>query len=179
MSNNSIIQNPPLWETTLPRWEHPLNTNDSKTIWKTINWKGDLERKNDNEHSSTEFKIHFENLLNPPNVPSVNEIEFSDCPYIPVLDDPISTYELNSCIKGIISNKASDINGISPGLFKLLYTSWLQFILVIFNVIFLCVKAPSYWTISKLIVLFKKGKRCLCGNYRGISIKARRGSILI
>ena len=75
-----------------------------------------MERKNGNEPSSTEFKINFETLLNPPNVSRVNEIEFSDCPYIPVLDTPISMYEVNSCIKGINPNKASDINGISPGI---------------------------------------------------------------
>ena len=74
---------------------------------------------------------------------------------------------MNSCVKGINPDKASDINGISPGIFKLLNTSWLQFILVIFNVIFLSVIAP---TISKLLILFKKGKIGLCDNYRGKSI---------
>ena len=103
-------------------------------------------------------------------MPCIDEIELDECPYIPVLDDAISMYELDLCIKDINPHKACDVNGLSPGIFKVLNTSWLQYILLILNVIFLCFKAPSSWIISKLIVLFKKGERGLCGNYRGISI---------
>ena len=169
-SCNSVIKKPPTWETVLPRWERLLEKNDPKYIWRAINWKGNLDQKKSDEPSPEEFKIHFEKLLNPRDITPVSDIDFSNCPNVPVLDDPISMDELNRCIKDLNPNKASDINGISPGIFKLLSTSWLQLILILFNVIFLYVKTPSCWIISKMIVMFKKGKGSLCDNYRGISI---------
>ena len=52
------------------RWHKLLSENDPKSIWKAINWKGDISNERESEiarPSDHEFKkIHFENLLNPP-----------------------------------------------------------------------------------------------------------------
>jgi hypothetical protein len=62
------------------------------------------------------------------------------------------------------------ICGNSPGVMKLLNPGWIIFILCLFNFIFQSARMPIAWTISKLIVLFKKGSRSNCGNFRGIAI---------
>ena len=52
---------------------------------------------------------------------------------------------------------------------KALPVEWIVFITSIFNAIFFG-NYPGSWCVSKLIILFKKGLRYLCGNYRGITI---------
>ena len=42
------------------------------------------------------FKKHFENLLNQDI--SVNDIDKMDCPYIPILDGPISVAETKGSV---------------------------------------------------------------------------------
>ena len=63
-------------------------------------------------------------------------------------------------MKEIKPNKAND--GNSPGIVKLFTPVLFYFLLCLFNTI--------SWTVSKLIVLFKKGNPLNCGNYRGIAI---------
>ena len=46
----------------------------------------------------------------------------------------------------------------------------LTFILSIFNLVFNFCTYSMYWSISKLITIFKSGAKDLCGNYRRISI---------
>ena len=73
-------------------------------------------------------------------------------------------------MKEIKPNKANDTNGNSPGIIKLFTPILFYFLLCLFNTIFQTAKIPISWTISKLIVLFKKGNPLNCGNYRGISV---------
>ena len=100
----------------------------------------------------------------------IDNIDIKSSPYIPVLDDPITSNEIHSCVKEIKPNKANDTNGNSPGIIKLFTPILFYFLLCFFNTIFQTAKIPISWTISKLIVLFKKGNPLNCGNYRGISV---------
>ena len=59
---------------------------------------------------------------------------------------------------------------MSPGILKLLPANWLLLLLVMFNTLFTSGVYPIIWTLSKLIMLFKKGLTMSCGNYRGITI---------
>ena len=63
---------------------------------------------------------NFENLLNPHDQPKTIQMNFAECPYIPVLDDPIQVNEVIESIKESKADKAYGINGISPGIFKML-----------------------------------------------------------
>lgn len=45
-----------LWDVTQPRWKILLDENDSKTIWKPINWKGKIELTNAKQPSDEQFK---------------------------------------------------------------------------------------------------------------------------
>ena len=67
-------------------------------------------------------------------------------------------------------DKSCGPNGNAPGTLKLLPLAWLLFVLSLINAIFLSGTYPYNWSISKLIMLFKKGLPMDCGNYRGIGI---------
>ena len=77
------------------KWTKLLAENDPKTIWKSIGWNGGI---NDASSSSSptdeEFRVHFEDLLNPTTDGANDEIDVSDLPTIPVLDGPITPVEV-------------------------------------------------------------------------------------
>ena len=72
--------------------------------------------------------------------------------------------------KQVKPDKSCGPNGTSPGTLKLLPIPWLIFLLTLLNTIFSNGLYPVTWTVSKLLMLFKKGLVMECGNYRGISI---------
>ena len=83
-----------LWDTSLKRWTRLVNSNDSKIIWKAINWKGTIENPPKYNPPEKEFQKHFEGLLNPPNQPLLIDMSIYECPHIPILDDPINNDEV-------------------------------------------------------------------------------------
>ena len=155
------------WDQSQPRWKNLLENNDSKTIWKAIDWKGKISDENGNQPDSEQFKLHFEDLLNT-DQEDQPDIDLSDSPYMPVVDDPFTLGEMNNALKDLKAGKS--YTGICPGLFVRLPLVWLMFFLTLFNIAFQGFYYPVQWTYSKLITLFKSGDRLCCGNYRGISI---------
>ena len=152
------------WDITNPRWKRLLNTNDSKVIWKAINWKGEVSRHDNVQPSDAEFKSHFEDLLNPEiqGEQVVADADLDDAPYIPLLDDPFTPQELEVAMRKINKNKS--YNGICPGLVASVPLTWLMFLLNIFNMVFSGLFYPISWCHDK------SGNKMDCGNYRGISI---------
>ena len=67
-------------------------------------------------------------------------------------------------------HKAAGLNGVPPGLCKLLPPPWIIFISKSLCIIFTKSLFPVEWTLVKLIILFKKGCPSMCGNYWGICI---------
>ena len=56
-------------EQSQDRWTKLIETNDSRDLWKAINWSGDIAKKQENERPTDEqFKQHFEELLNQPDI---------------------------------------------------------------------------------------------------------------
>lgn len=161
----------PEWARNQPRWARILQSNDSKLVWSSINWKGNVEMNECEQPSDELFKDHIENLLNPENVPDIANVDVENdvnVPYIPVLDDPFSMRELNEAVNGANRNKS--YSGICPGVVGMLPFPWLFFILTLFNIVFVNISYPVAWCYSKLVLIFKSGNKMLCGNYRGISI---------
>ena len=163
------------WDTDIARWRRLMESDSPKDIWYAINWKGELNRKeNKSSPSPGEFKNHFEKLLLVPETntsDTTTNVEHSlPSPYIPLLDDPITLEELETAVYRSDPNKACDRNGNSPGVTRILPHAMLVFILQMFNVILQSSMIPMEWALSKLITLFKRGKTSLCGNYRGIAI---------
>ena len=76
----------PQWNTTEEnRWNRLLEANDSRVIWNSINWSGKFGIHGNKEVPSPEtFKYHFEDLLFTKEETSVDDIDISSSPYIPV-----------------------------------------------------------------------------------------------
>ena len=157
-------------ENTIPfvsnRWKRILELNDSRLIWKAIGWNGELAEESSQMPNDIEFKIHFEQLLNPPGVEEPDMIDSGVD--VPSLDDEIVPGEVKLAINSMNANKA--YIGVDAGFLKLLPMSWIVWLTTLFNRVFIFGTYPLLWCISKLIILFKKGLRYLCGNYRGITI---------
>ena len=121
--------------------------------------------------SDIEFKefheTHINQYFNSRSVdPPVNIV----CPYIPILDNPFVPDEVVSCINSMKANKSCGIDGLPPGIFKLLTPQWILIITSLFNSIFSSGIYPLSWTKAKLFMLFKRGDRKDPNNYRGIYI---------
>ena len=152
------------------RWLKILQSNDAKMIWKSIGWNGELKDDGLSKQKPTdkELKMHFEKLLNPEDIDQrCNTHVANGGVDIPQLDCPITEKEVTDAINATKSNKG--YIGIDSAFLKILPMSWISWIVYIFNRIFKGAY-PKVWCASKLIILFKKGCKLLCGNYRGISI---------
>lgn len=155
-----------------PSWTRLAAANDSRNLWQTINWNGTITEDLTSKESPTDeqFKTHFENLLSPGDVEPMDVPLPTQCPYVPITDDPITPMEVFDCIVKMKPDKSGGPSGIPPGALRGLPNSWIIFLSVLFNVIFARAITPVMWSLSRLIVIFKKGARLDCGNYRGISI---------
>ena len=78
--NTSLNEN--MWESSHPRWKRLMDSDDPRSIWKAINWKGNVEedaiKPDDNQ-----FKLHFENLLKADTEQNI-DIQVDDSPYASV-----------------------------------------------------------------------------------------------
>ena len=129
------------WGTNLqPRWKRIMDEKDSKVIWQAIDWKGEIcDNSSRTQPSDDEFKLHFEQLLNPAGN-NVEILNIEEAPYIPVLDDPFTASELEQAIKAI--NVQKSFVGISPGLLAHLPMTWFLFLLTLLNAVFQCFCYP-------------------------------------
>lgn len=156
------------------RWQKILDSNNSRLLWKAINWNGeytDKPPKAEEKPTDEEFKNYFENLLSENQEESlVQTQEIYNEVYIPILDNNITMEEVNKVIQTQLkSNKASGPDNVTPALLQMLPVSWLIFLTHIFNVVFQT-EYPESWRTSRLTTIFKKGDRLNCDNYRGISV---------
>ena len=162
----------PPQDTAKSRWQRIMECEDDSLLWKAIDWKGRFDPTNvnsDTQPSEEEFRIHVENLLNPPS--NNDQFDISDYQVnVPILDNEIKVEEVVAVQeKQVKPNKSCGPDGNSPGVFKLLPSAWILFICMLYNIVFIT-GYPVAWSVAKLIMLFKKGARLDCNNYRGISI---------
>ena len=116
----------------------------------------------------SKFATYFSTLLNPTTGTLSLHIPNVDV-YIPVLDDPISPSEVIEQIERLKPNKACGIDGIPPGILKLLNDEWILLITYLYNLVFEG-NYPDVWDISRMFLAYKKGLIEDPSNYRGISV---------
>jgi hypothetical protein len=142
---------------------------DAKRIWQSVNWNGKYKPPNDRSCTPTdiEFAKHFSELL---NAADATELQ---CPstniYIPILDDPISTAEVDASLRGLHSSKSAGPDGVPPGILKFLPPAWITLLTFLLNLAF-SGSYPVAWCYAKFFTIFKKGNPQEPANYRGISI---------
>ena len=161
-----------VYDPSESRWKRIMECEDDGLLWKAIDWKGQFDPTNTESSispSETEFRDHLEKLLNP----SIDSAPLDLSEYhtrIPVLDASIRIKEVTDVHeKNVKPDKSCGPDGNNPGVFKYLPETWISFICLLLNIVFVA-GYPISWTSAKLIMLFKKGCRLDCNNYRGISI---------
>ena len=160
-------ESPPT-STEQRRWKELLESNDSKLLWKAINWNGCLKDDSREEMpTDDEFRNHFEALLNPP---ATQPIIVPESTYLPATDDPITPLEVDRAIRSLRPKKSGGPSGVPPGLLKVLPGNWIAFLASLFSAIMYSSSYPTTWTYTKLVTIFKKGARLSCDNYRGIAL---------
>ena len=152
------------------RWDRIIMDKNDERVWKAIDWKGNYyndENSEVNKPSDEEFKDFFEGMSDgsrPIHIDDVGNVS------IPILDDPITEHEVLREAKNMNSNKACGLDGVTPGIFKVLPASWLLLLSTFFSNLFMSAWYPVSWTKAKYFTIFKKGNRMLPENYRGISV---------
>ena len=173
--NHGDSDTPEISNSERDRWQRIIKCNDDNLLWKAVNWKGevDFQQESDEKPSDEQFKAHFEQLLFPIGEKPLDIAEIIPDDYdttIPILDAEIDVSEVSDVIfKQVKPNKSCGPDGVSPGLFRWLPAQWIIFLTMLLNMAFVC-SYPAGWMYAKLIMLFKKGSRTVCDNYRGISI---------
>ena len=154
------------------RWAALVESNDHRTLWKAISWNGAIDNNGlEGTPSDSAFKDHFEQLLNPGDEPPFSMPPETDLNmYVPVTDDPIQVREVEEAVQSLKADKSGGPSGVPPGIIKLLPACWIAFITAFFTQLLIGHLYPCVWRLTKLVTLFKKGARDLCGNYRGISL---------
>ena len=131
------------WNPQQERWNRLLERGDSKEIWQAIGWSGSLKDGDNNgiSPSDNEFKIHFETLLNP-NPEETTEIDVSESPYVPLLDDPFNPNEVHHAIRKV---KNKGYLGVATGLFRWISQPLLFFITELLSLLLTWSSYPSLW----------------------------------
>ena len=95
-------------ENTVPfitnRWKRIFDLNDSRMIWKAIGWNGELTEESSEVPSDLEFKIHFEELLNPVGLEDSETVQSNI--NIPLLDNAIDSKEVEEAVSSLNGNKS-------------------------------------------------------------------------
>ena len=152
------------------RWQRILASRDDKLLWKSINWKGEIYEAATICPSGEEFKNHLEALTNPEDALTLSPEDYATVMNVPMLDDPFDPDEVVQVIdKQVKPNKSAGPDGLSPALFKLLPVQWVITLTILLNAVFTN-GYPKMWAYARLMMLFKKGDRLNCDNYRGVSI---------
>ena len=144
------------------QWYRITEEKDSALLWRRIGWNGKFDASpSSGVPSDDEFRVHFEELLNPDDTAALVQEDIISDTYIPILDDPIQPEEVKYVIdKQLKSAKSAGPDGIAPGIFKLLPQVWIVFLCQLFNMVFYG-SYPSCWSYSRLVTIFRKGPRSL------------------
>ena len=149
------------------RW-NPLIEGNPKSLWDSIDWKGNLAKSESIRPSNEELALHFEKLYESNDPEESTKIEeLSTNTYNPELDEPITHKELDDAMKEM-KKGGYDYN---LNILKVMSQIMYPMLLLFFNIMFY-IAYPVTLAKSLLSALPKKGNLALPTNYRGIQILA-------
>ena len=101
-----------------------------------------------------------------------------DIPY-EINEDPPNNDEVKKCQKTFKNNRSSGTDKTKTEGFKYnsspALTTALAYVMLL---IWTCIQVPKQWLQASVTCLYKKGKRSIAKNYRGLSIGANMSRIL-
>ena len=155
------------------RWKNLVESGDSKSLWESIDWKGNLSKSETVKPSNEKLALHFEKLYKCTDPEESAKIEeLSTNTYNPALDDPISPKELDDALKEMKKGGYD----YSLSILKILTQMMSPMLLLFFNIMFF-IAYPVTLAKSLLSALPKKGNLSLPVNYRGIQMLAALSSL--
>ncbi|TWW53877.1 R2DM Retrovirus-related Pol polyprotein from type II retrotransposable element [Takifugu flavidus] len=119
------------------------------------------------------WKEYFEDLLNPTNTPSSEEVGPGDLE----MGSHISGAEFAKVVKKLLGGKAPGVDEIHPEFLKALDVVGLSWLTRLCNIAWTSGAVPLDWQTGVVVPLFKKGDRRVCSNYRGITLLSLPGKV--
>ncbi|XP_051929449.1 uncharacterized protein LOC127605710 [Hippocampus zosterae] len=116
---------------------------------------------------------YFEDLLNSTNTPSLEEAEYGDSE----VGSPISVVKVTDVVKKLLGGKAPGVDEICPEFLKALDVVGLSCLTRLCNIAWSAGRVPLDWQTGVVVLLFKKGDRRVCSNYRGITLLSLPGKV--
>ena len=114
---------------------------------------------------------HFTELLNQPS--EVDESILEDIEQLPIdesLGAPITEAELDKSLNNTKTGKSAGPDGVLPEILVHGGNRLKAFLFTIISMFWMTENLPSDVSVPNISILFKKGDRSRCGNYRGISL---------
>jgi hypothetical protein len=148
------------------KWTAVVNSKNAKDMWDRIDWKGNLSKCESMRPTEDELALHFEKLYSSDDPDEAAKIEqLSTDTYVPTLDDPISTEEMDVAMKEMKKGGYD----YSLNILRILVSKMSPLLLLFFNIMFF-VSYPVSLARSLLSALPKKGNLSLPANFRGIQM---------
>ena len=122
---------------------------------------------------------HFSDLLNietDADMEVLNEVQ--QMPVDESLAEPFTEEEFDKAIKNMKPGKSPGPDDILPETIKYGGNALKNYLLTFFNLFWITELPPSDLVNPNITILFKKGDRSQCGNYRGISLLSVVGKFL-
>ncbi|TWW78236.1 R2DM Retrovirus-related Pol polyprotein from type II retrotransposable element [Takifugu flavidus] len=119
------------------------------------------------------WKEYFEDLLNPTNTPSSEEVGPGDLE----MGSRISGAEVAEVVKKLLGGKAPGVDEIRPESLKALDVVGLSWLTRLCNIAWTSGAVLLDWQTGVVVPLFKKGDRRVCSNYRGITLLSLPGKV--
>ncbi|TWW59961.1 R2 Retrovirus-related Pol polyprotein from type I retrotransposable element [Takifugu flavidus] len=119
------------------------------------------------------WKEYFEDLLNPTNTPSSEEVGPGDLE----MGSHISGAEVAEVVKKLLGGKAPGVDEIRPEFLRALDVVGLSWLTRLCNITWTSGAVPLDWQTGVVVPLFKKGDRRVCSNYRGITLLSLPGKV--
>ncbi|KAK3565172.1 hypothetical protein QTP86_000478 [Hemibagrus guttatus] len=119
------------------------------------------------------WKEYFEDLLNPTDMPSVEEPEAEDSE----VDSFITQAEVTEVAQQLLGGKTPGVDEIHPEYLKSLDVVGLSWLTRLCKIAWQSGTVPLDWATGVVVPLFKKGDRRVCSNYRGITLLSLPGKV--
>ncbi|KAK3506039.1 hypothetical protein QTP70_003193, partial [Hemibagrus guttatus] len=119
------------------------------------------------------WKEYFEDLLNPTDMPSVEEPEAENSE----VDSFITQAEVTEVVQQLLGGKAPRVDEIRPEYLKSLDVVGLSWLTLLCNIAWQSGAVPLDWATTVVVPLFKKGDQRVCSNYRGITLLSLPGKV--
>ena len=107
----------------ISRWDRLLQDPDDARVWKALNWKGQFTEndRNNDSPSDVQFKDFYDNCIIQYSYESqsgvINNVNIMN---VPIIDNQINPIEVSDQINIMKENKSCCLDGIHPGVYKLL-----------------------------------------------------------